>query len=169
MRISDWSSDVCSSDLVLVDELGNASGDRVSRDGGAHGLHWHAGGDALTWVNGSRLNRLSVRRSGVGGDDESLRSFDIKLRSRREQAEGVLVLRGGRIITMKGAEIINNGSIVIRNGRITDIGPSSIVDTPQDAIVRDMSRSEEHTSELQSLMRISYAVFCLKKKNKHTH
>src|SRR3546814_4207080 len=32
------------------------------------------------------------------------------------------------------------------------------------------SRSEEHTSELQSLMRISYAVFCLKKKkDKHTH
>src|SRR3546814_8872097 len=31
------------------------------------------------------------------------------------------------------------------------------------------SRSEEHTSELQSLMRNSYAVFCLKKKNKHKH
>src|SRR3546814_9206343 len=30
-------------------------------------------------------------------------------------------------------------------------------------------RSEEHTSELQSLMRISYAVFCLKKKKKHTY
>src|SRR3546814_20446631 len=30
-------------------------------------------------------------------------------------------------------------------------------------------RSEEHTSELQSLMRISYAVFCLKKKNKQSH
>src|SRR3546814_6062076 len=30
-----------------------------------------------------------------------------------------------------------------------------------------LRRSEEHTSELQSLMRISYAVFCLKKKNKH--
>src|SRR3546814_4368966 len=30
-------------------------------------------------------------------------------------------------------------------------------------------RSEEHTSELQSLMRISYAVFCLKKKNKHNN
>src|SRR3546814_7530917 len=30
------------------------------------------------------------------------------------------------------------------------------------------ARSEEHTSELQSLMRISYAVFCLKKKNKNT-
>src|SRR3546814_8864425 len=31
---------------------------------------------------------------------------------------------------------------------------------------REYQRSEEHTSELQSLMRISYAVFCLKKKNK---
>src|SRR3546814_7861992 len=32
----------------------------------------------------------------------------------------------------------------------------------------DLLRSEEHTSELQSLMRISYAVFCLKKKTTHT-
>src|SRR3546814_3083524 len=32
---------------------------------------------------------------------------------------------------------------------------------------RSMARSEEHTSELQSLMRISYAVFCLKQKKKH--
>src|SRR3546814_8409866 len=31
------------------------------------------------------------------------------------------------------------------------------------------SKSEEHTSELQSLMRISYAVFCLKNKKTHTH
>src|SRR3546814_9024744 len=35
-----------------------------------------------------------------------------------------------------------------------------------DAPGRDELRSEEHTSELQSLMRISYAVFCLKKKKK---
>src|SRR3546814_3952854 len=36
-------------------------------------------------------------------------------------------------------------------------------------LMQDTWRSEEHTSELQSLMRISYAVFCLKKKNKHTY
>src|SRR3546814_4509605 len=35
--------------------------------------------------------------------------------------------------------------------------------------VLDVCRSEEHTSELQSLMRISYAVFCLKKKTKHVN
>src|SRR3546814_3895836 len=34
---------------------------------------------------------------------------------------------------------------------------------------RKLARSEEHTSELQSLMRISYAVFCLKKNNEKTH
>src|SRR3546814_3283786 len=36
------------------------------------------------------------------------------------------------------------------------------------AVVACLDRSEEHTSELQSLMRISYAVFCLKKKNKQS-
>src|SRR3546814_9178906 len=38
-----------------------------------------------------------------------------------------------------------------------------------DAVLVRQSRSEEHTSELQSLMRISYAVFCLKKKNNKSH
>src|SRR3546814_9790465 len=42
------------------------------------------------------------------------------------------------------------------------IGPT------HDDITVDSIRSEEHTSELQSLMRISYAVFCLNKKHKHT-
>src|SRR3546814_9920032 len=38
---------------------------------------------------------------------------------------------------------------------------------PQAGALAGEKRSEEHTSELQSLMRISYAVFCLKKKKKH--
>src|SRR3546814_3075624 len=42
---------------------------------------------------------------------------------------------------------------------------TEVVDADKD-YVKEMRRSEEHTSELQSLMRISYAVFCLKKKNK---
>src|SRR3546814_7778989 len=47
-------------------------------------------------------------------------------------------------------------------------------DPEQQRIAQEQERSEEHTSELQSLMRISYAVFCLKKKqqkrtNKASH
>src|SRR3546814_7515166 len=41
-------------------------------------------------------------------------------------------------------------------------------DEPALGHAHGFSRSEEHTSELQSLMRISYAVFCLKKKTHHT-
>src|SRR3546814_10061026 len=40
---------------------------------------------------------------------------------------------------------------------------------PRVSAILDTVRSEEHTSELQSLMRISYAVFCLKKKNTQKH
>src|SRR3546814_7180124 len=40
--------------------------------------------------------------------------------------------------------------------------------SPSQAQLFEALRSEEHTSELQSLMRISYAVFCLKKKNQQT-
>src|SRR3546814_1353241 len=50
---------------------------------------------------------------------------------------------------------------------VTDSGlnPFSAGDQPEPSSHQgDISRSEEHTSELQSLMRISYAVFCLKKK-----
>src|SRR3546814_3532429 len=45
---------------------------------------------------------------------------------------------------------------------------ASFTPSPAMATLRPSFRSEEHTSELQSLMRISYAVFCLKKK-KHLH
>src|SRR3546814_6427332 len=42
----------------------------------------------------------------------------------------------------------------------------NVVGAESEAAARYLFRSEEHTSELQSLMRISYAVFCLKKKTK---
>src|SRR3546814_5218066 len=63
-----------------------------------------------------------------------------------------------------GGRISVTGCSPLRIGRA--LGPSS---RPPCSFVCS-ARSEEHTSELQSLMRISYAVFCLKKKNKHrTH
>src|SRR3546814_1297743 len=50
-----------------------------------------------------------------------------------------------------------------------DLRGSSLVEVIRLALDKGDKRSEEHTSELQSLMRISYAVFCLKKKNKIKH
>src|SRR3546814_7141965 len=56
----------------------------------------------------------------------------------------------------------SNAIVYAKDGATAGIGAGQINR-------RDSARSEEHTSELQSLMRISYAVFCLKKKNKHTN
>src|SRR3546814_1138172 len=99
MRISDWSSDVCSSDL-----LGDAAGAQSPPD--------HR--PAVPFVGGRRRARH---------DGRSAERDRCRMERRGAAGDGV----GGTI------------------------------------------RSEEHTSELQSLMRISYAVFCLKKKtNKQT-
>src|SRR3546814_2188005 len=54
------------------------------------------------------------------------------------------------------------------SGKTTCINLISGVLRPDSGSVL-LQRSEEHTSELQSLMRISYAVFCLKKKKRPTH
>src|SRR3546814_2542072 len=65
-------------------------------------------------------------------------------------------------------ELLNNLAIA----KLEQQQAISELDTLKDSVasdyldVLDLLRSEEHTSELQSLMRISYAVFCLKKKKK---
>src|SRR3546814_11322412 len=66
------------------------------------------------------------------------------------------LFRSGDVIKL---QIKVNESGIIEDARFKTYGCGS-------AIASSPLRSEEHTSELQSLMRISYAVFCLKKKNK---
>src|SRR3546814_1739180 len=53
-------------------------------------------------------------------------------------------------------------------GAVERIDDPGMAAGPAVALLRANQRSEEHTSELQSLMRISYAVFCLTKKKKQT-
>src|SRR3546814_2632917 len=111
MRISDWSSDVCSSDLA------------GAREGCARAflpLHRPAYRRLIGWCNGT------VRIAGP--------SLFLFVRGKVVRTQGPLA------------------------------GP---VARPMRWRCHRPPRSEEHTSELQSLMRISYAVFCLKKKNNH--
>src|SRR3546814_7989280 len=116
MRISDWSSDVCSSDLRRL-------GDR----------HPHA-------AFGGRWPRHG--REPVGPD--------------------VGARRGGFPQPGDGGP---RGLVRAAQHRARDAGGDAALDDDR-YLARDQRRSEEHTSELQSLMRISYAVFCLKKKKK---
>src|SRR3546814_6037891 len=135
MRISDWSSDVCSSDL-----------------------------------NARRSVRRSPRhpRSATG----------------RAAASALLLLRGGGVFgafaaftllhPLAGDDIIDHLGDV---GRMVAHAFQILGDEQQMRALGNMLRifhheghqgdRKEHTSELQSLMRISYAVFCLKKKKKN--
>src|SRR3546814_2761620 len=70
--------------------------------------------------------------------------------------------RRRRSIMVRTSAISSDNASMTATGRISDSAGSLMV-VWQDARFGEV-RSEEHTSELQSLMRISYAVFCLKKK-----
>src|SRR3546814_1166471 len=120
MRISDWSSDVCSSDLAAQIVIG----------------HVRAPGFLGLFILGAKLDFRFGRdlddalwRSGDDGQPHFLqrigRSVQHLAKLRRQVAPVHTLLAGGR---------------------------------------NDIARSEVHTSELQSLMRTSYAVFCLKNK-----
>ncbi len=63
----------------------------------------------------------------------------IAIEAQRDIPQGRAVLRGARVITMKGHEILENADLVITNNRITDIGPSGTLTVPDDAEVIDVS------------------------------
>src|SRR3546814_8663535 len=68
-------------------------------------------------------------------------------------------IRGDRLVDLRARRPGDGGYAEVRG-----VGAGFVTDQATTGVSR--KRSEEHTSELQSLMRISYAVFCLKKKKK---
>src|SRR3546814_3283987 len=113
MRISDWSSDVCSSDLICSDQM---------------------------WM---RESSPPDEASGGWGNRQATASSSMPSLSQR--------------FTGTSQKLSIGLPPMLSKARVDP----AIFAT---ACVRRNERSEEHTSDLQSLMRISYAVFCLKKK-----
>src|SRR3546814_2698291 len=91
-------------------------------------------------------------------------------RPTREYRASASAARGGRLARSGGIFRDVHRAQNLRHARIPDHRCDAFVAVLAlrvaiDELVGMAARSEEHTSELQSLMRISYAVFCLKKKN----
>src|SRR3546814_3572200 len=135
MRISDWSSDVCSSDLVRAVGCVPTFLGRLLVDVGP--------------VEDLVLGELAV------GDRAERRARQVQV-MRRRQSE---VIVGDAVLRLLALGQCFLGRVVQVPGGIAPGTEVVLVD--DDAIPVDQ-RSEEHTSELQSLMRISYAVFRLK-------
>src|SRR3546814_9655725 len=73
---------------------------------------------------------------------------------------GVQDYRGHRIIQHSGGVFGSITRVVMIPDR--DVGFAIMMNSEDSGMILGLTRSEEHTSELQSLMRITYAVFCLK-------
>src|SRR3546814_4014676 len=125
MRISDWSSDVCSSDLLEpkrpLDRTDNLAAD-----------------------NGIKRTR-SLRRQSLRVDAQAFEREILRY------ARAALVVDDFKKVALDAAVSRRMDDLQDRFQPIVEAGRAAV-------------RSEEHTSELQSLMRISYAVFCLNKK-----
>jgi Tol biopolymer transport system component len=65
--------------------------------------------------------------------------YDIEIVAPKDKPRGTVVLRGARLITMKGAEVIANGDVVVRDNRIVAIGERGKVAIPKDAKTIDVS------------------------------
>src|SRR3546814_8332312 len=123
MRIRDWSSDVCSSDLgERAQDAETVRFGRVERQDEQHGI--------VSPLDGLVQHERRIARHAVG--DAVLGELE---RVRGEREPMVAMAQGFGVAFLR-VELARHGE----------------------------ARSEEHTSELQSLIRISYAVFCLKKK-----
>src|SRR3546814_9672447 len=138
MRISDWSSDVCSSDLIK--EI------------------WRSPlipSDPMVWrkalpEDAKQKIYYFFMQYGRFGDPEKVQ------RERKILAE--MSDGWGPFLASSNAQLLDVRQIEAFKALVD-------AQTENDAEgIKAAERSEEHTSELQSLMRISYAVFCLKKK-----
>src|SRR3546814_6269592 len=123
MRISDWSSDVCSSDLLVEEDLVQLVIARRAED---------------------RLHRHAVQRHVDQQETDAL--LRLHMRIGADQSEQPV-----RMVRLRGPDLVARHDIMVAVAH--GAGPQA-----------GEVRSEEHTSELQSLMRISYAVFSLHKK-----
>src|SRR3546814_1253134 len=148
MRISDWSSDVCSSDLEAL-----------------------TGEAARQWLNG-RDEALKAAAAALRTSPDEVPARVAALAEQLKKAERELAdakkalalggAGGGGGGAAAGPAVEQVGDVAFLAQVVDGLDPKELRGTVDG--LKKQVRSEEHTSELQSLMRISYAVFCLKKK-----
>ncbi|GGC71624.1 bifunctional TolB-family protein/amidohydrolase [Pedobacter quisquiliarum] len=118
---------------------------RLTKDAGSY-IHWSNDSKRLFWTLGEQYYAQDVKNAFpfVDGAAQSSRevapdSLSIGLKLKADAPSGIIALTGARIITMKGDEVIENGSVLIENNKIVSIGKAADVKVPEQAKVVDLN------------------------------
>jgi Tol biopolymer transport system component/imidazolonepropionase-like amidohydrolase len=147
--------------VKITGEGGPLPAYRFSEEGG-NWLAWSADSKAVTWGFGPRFFRVPVDSvlaawertaeaagmktvPGAAADEKKDEAkvhpdtVEVRLDVPRARPRGVYALKGARLITMNGDEVIDRGMIVVRDDRIEAVGPEASVAVPPEAKVYDVS------------------------------
>jgi Tol biopolymer transport system component len=109
---------------------------RALTDLGGYSLTWSSDSATLHWTLGASLYRANPA-DATSTPSQPYTSIDLKLPA--DVPQGKLVFTNARIITMKGDEVVEHGTVVVDGNRIVAVGPSGSVSIPADANVIDAS------------------------------
>ncbi|BAU55190.1 amidohydrolase family protein [Mucilaginibacter gotjawali] len=118
---------------------------KLTRDAGTY-LHWSKDSQKLMWTLGPKYFTRDIRNAfpfAEGGTDKTppidTAGIDIGLNIKTDVPDGKIALKNVRIITMRGDEVIENGTILVNGNKITTIGKAADVLIPDDAKIYDLS------------------------------
>lgn len=113
---------------------------------GAYDPRWRANGRELEWAFANSHYRISIKEliewAVSGAHEESLapivKIVETHLDVPQRTHHGTAVLSGARIITMRGDEVIENGAVLVQEGRIVQVGRADDISIPEGATVIDL-------------------------------
>ncbi len=118
---------------------------KITKDAGTY-IHWSADSQKLMWTLGEQYFTRDINNSFtfLSGSPASLPPADsvglsLNLKLKTDIPTGLIALKGARIITMEGDQVINRGTILIENNKIKQIGNENQITIPENAKVIDVT------------------------------
>jgi Tol biopolymer transport system component len=110
---------------------------RALTDLGGNSLTWSSDSSTLHWTLGPALYRANVSDAALEPSPQPYTKIALQIQA--DIPTGKLAFTNARLITMKGDEVIEQGTVVVEGNRIVAVGPSASVTIPADAKVIDAS------------------------------
>jgi Tol biopolymer transport system component len=108
-------------------------------DIGGYGLVWSSDSSRVHWAVGDRLITAAVEERVRAGSTPQLQSVAAGLEAPVDVPAGDIAFTNGRLITMAGEQVIEQGTVLVRGNRIAAIGRTSEIDVPAGTKVFDVS------------------------------